>query len=50
LGGSYDRATFLGQRREMVQLWADFLDDLAKGKELVLADDVRHLKEKRKVT
>lgn len=48
LGGSYDRATFLVQRREMVQLWADFLDELAKGKEPVLADDVRHLKEKRR--
>lgn len=48
LGGSYDRATFLAQRREMVQLWADFLDELAKGKEPVLADDVRHLKEKRR--
>jgi integrase len=48
LGGSYDRATFLEQRREMVQLWADFLDDLAKGKEPVLADNVRHLKNKRR--
>ncbi|MBT9508362.1 integrase arm-type DNA-binding domain-containing protein [Rhodoferax sp.] len=50
LGGSYDRTTFLAQRREMVQLWADFLDDLAKGKEPVLADEVRHLKEKRRAT
>lgn len=49
LGGSYDRATFLAQRREMVQLWADFLDELAKGKEPILADDVRHLREKRRV-
>lgn len=48
LGGSYDRATFLAQRREMVQLWADFLDELAKGNEPVLADEVRHLKEKRR--
>lgn len=32
LGGSYDRATFLGQRRQMIQLWADLLDDLAAGK------------------
>lgn len=31
LGGSYDRATFLAQRREMVQAWADFLDELAAG-------------------
>lgn len=48
LGDSYDRATFLAQRREMVQLWADFLDELAKGKEPVLADNVRYLKEKRR--
>lgn len=48
LGGSYDRATFLEQRREMVQLWADFLDELAKGKEPVLADNVRYLKEKKR--
>ncbi|HEX7906999.1 MAG TPA: integrase arm-type DNA-binding domain-containing protein [Paraburkholderia sp.] len=31
LGDSYDRATFLDQRREMVQCWADFLDELAVG-------------------
>jgi integrase len=48
LGGSYDRATFLVQRREMVQLWADFLDDLADGKEPVFADNVRYLKDQRR--
>lgn len=32
LGGSYDRATFLTQRKTMVQQWADFLDDLEAGK------------------
>lgn len=32
LGGSYDRATFLVQRKTMVQQWADFLDDLEAGK------------------
>lgn len=32
LGGSYDRATHLEQRRQMVQMWADLLDDLAAGK------------------
>ena len=32
LGDSYDRATFLDQRRLMVQAWADLLDDLAEGK------------------
>jgi len=31
-GGSYDRASFLAQRKEMVQQWADFLDDLEAGK------------------
>lgn len=31
LGDSYDRTTFLEQRREMVQCWADFLDELAAG-------------------
>lgn len=43
LGGSYDRATFLAQRREMVQLWANLLDELAAGREPVLADEVLHL-------
>lgn len=32
LGGSYDRATFLSQRRQMIQLWADLLDDLTNHK------------------
>lgn len=32
LGGSYDRATFLDQRRRMIQLWANLLDDLAASK------------------
>lgn len=32
LGGSYDRATHLEQRRQMVQMWADLLDDLMAGK------------------
>jgi len=32
LGDSYDRATFLDQRRQMIQLWANLLDDLAAGK------------------
>jgi integrase len=32
LGGSYDRATFLAQRRTMVQQWADFLDELEAGR------------------
>ncbi len=41
LGGSYDRATFLDQRRRMIQLWADLLDDLAAGKSVVLTADLR---------
>lgn len=40
LGGSYDRATFLAQRREMVQQWADFLDDLQTGKMPAQAENV----------
>ena len=31
LGGSYDRATHLAQRRRMVQAWADLLDQLEAG-------------------
>ncbi|MGB4928119.1 MAG: integrase arm-type DNA-binding domain-containing protein [Giesbergeria sp.] len=41
LGGSYDRTTFLDQRRRMIQLWADLLDDLAAGKAVVLTTDLR---------
>ncbi len=39
LGGSYDRATFLTQRKTMVQQWADFLDDLEVGKMPVQGED-----------
>src|SRR3546814_15789293 len=40
LGGSYDRAVFLAQRRRMIQEWSDFLDDLAAGKEVVPVDAI----------
>jgi integrase len=40
LGGSYDRTTFLTQRREMVQQWADFLDDLQARKMPAQAENV----------
>ena len=40
LGGSYDRATFLAQRREMVQAWADLLDDLAANKNVEMRLEV----------
>lgn len=40
LGGSYDRATFLEQRRQMIQVWADLLDDLAAGKPVAPAADL----------
>ena len=30
LGRSYNRAALLGQRREMLQRWADYLDTLRK--------------------
>ena len=41
LGGSYDRATFLVQRKTMVQQWADFLDDLEAGSMPVEEGNVR---------
>ncbi|NYT80322.1 integrase arm-type DNA-binding domain-containing protein [Alcaligenaceae bacterium] len=40
LGGSYDRAVFLAQRRRMVQEWSDFLDDLVAGKKVVPVDGI----------
>ena len=40
LGSSYDRATFLAQCKEMVQQWADLLDDLEKGKLPAQAENV----------
>ena len=40
LGGSYDRTTFLAQRREMVQQWADFLDDLQARKIPAQAENI----------
>lgn len=39
LGGSYDRTTFLVQRKTMVQQWADFLDDLETGRLPPQGDD-----------
>lgn len=35
LGAAYDRAQFLAQRRTMMQAWADYLDKLRKGGEVV---------------
>jgi hypothetical protein len=43
LGGSYDRATFLQQRRLMIQLWANMLDDLAAGKVIEPATGICHI-------
>lgn len=34
-GGAYDRATHLEERTEMIQAWADYLDRLAAGAELI---------------
>ena len=43
LGKSYNRTQYLKQRFEMVQLWADYLDKLAAGGEVVqLVYDVVH--------
>ena len=44
LGSSYDRTTFLSQRREMVQLWADWLDTIEAGKFPLSAANVPLLK------
>ena len=41
LGGSYDRTTHFEQRRRMIQAWADLLDDLAAGKVVEPARDMR---------
>ena len=30
LGRAYDRTTFLPERREMMQIWADFLDSIKR--------------------
>jgi hypothetical protein len=38
LGGAYDRAQFLAERKEMMQAWADYLDSLASGSSKVVAD------------
>lgn len=44
-GASYDRATFLAQRKEMAQQWADFLDALEADKMPKLAENVLWLKQ-----
>lgn len=41
LGGSYDRTTHFAQRRKMIQVWADLLDDLADGKCIEPVRDMR---------
>ncbi len=41
LGGSYDRTTHFEQRRRMVQVWADLLDDLAEGRAVEPASNLR---------
>jgi len=35
LGRAYNRAEFVEQRREMLQTWADYLDQLRSGKDIV---------------
>jgi integrase len=35
LGRAYNRTTFLPERREMMQLWADYLDGLKKGAQVL---------------
>jgi len=42
LGNAYNRTRFLDQRREMMQAWADYLDRLKTGAEVVDIANVRH--------
>jgi integrase len=35
LGRAYNRTEFVEQRREMLQTWADYLDQLRSGKEML---------------
>jgi hypothetical protein len=35
LGRAYNRTTYLPERREMMQLWADYLDGLKKGAQVL---------------
>lgn len=35
LGGAYDRAEYMEQRRAMMQTWADYLDRLRVGAEVI---------------
>ena len=35
LGRAYNRTEFVDQRREMLQTWADYLDGLRVGKDVV---------------
>ena len=35
LGAAYDRAEFMEQRRAMMQAWADYLDQLRHGAQVV---------------
>ena len=36
LGTAYNRTKFLKERRAMMQVWADYLDKIKKGAEIVL--------------
>jgi hypothetical protein len=35
LGAAYDRAEFMQQRRELMRRWADYLDRLRKGAQVI---------------
>ena len=35
LGSAYDRAEYMDQRRAMMQTWADYLDKLRAGAEVI---------------
>lgn len=34
-GGAYDRATHVEERSDMLQVWADYLDKLMRGAEVI---------------
>ena len=35
LGSAYDRAEYMKQRRQMMQTWADYLDRLREGAQVI---------------
>lgn len=42
VASAYDRATFLKERKQMMQEWADYLDEMARGGRVIHAQFGRH--------